>query len=61
MFDDIELTRYLLVPWPYSQQVTELPNWEDHTIIATNESDVGECYLVEESWFEGVTETMRGL
>lgn len=59
--DKPEFERYLLIPWPASQSLEELPGWEKHTIIATNDSDVGECYLVEESWYLGVMETELGI
>ena len=57
MFENMNFERYILVPWPYCQQLQELPGFEEHSETANFDDDVDCSYFVEESWFNGVTET----
>lgn len=52
--------RYLLVPWPYYQSLQEQPGFKKHSLFVQSDSDVMNPCFVEESWYEGIIETLNG-
>lgn len=48
--------RYLLVPWPYYEELQKERGFEKHSLFVPSPSDVMNPCFVEESWYLGLQE-----
>lgn len=46
---------YYCIYWPEWQELTKYPDFEEHSSIGSNDSDIcGPYYFVEKEWFDNL-------